>query len=64
MYLGSDPRHVLGEVLREQEELRGRVWQEAEARRASRSFRGRHLKAFKLWRLHVMVWIEDGSRVS
>ncbi len=56
---GSDPRHVLDEVARRQEELRDRAHLEAEARRAAPSPRRRSPAAFKLWRLHVMIWIED-----
>lgn len=62
MYSGSDPEHLLGEVLRGQEEVRAEARRGAEIRRASRSFRGRSPRAFKLWRLHVMVWLEDASR--
>jgi hypothetical protein len=59
MYPGSDPEHLLAEVLRRQEEVRAEARREAEVRRASRSSRGWSPRAFRLWRLHVMVWLED-----
>ena len=59
VYSGFDPRQGLGMVLERQGELRTRVRREAEARRVARTFRGRSPAAFKLWRLHVMVWLED-----
>lgn len=59
MYWGSDARHVLDEVARRQEELRDRARLEAEARRAAPAPRQRSPAAFKLWRLHVMVWVES-----
>ena len=59
MYSGSNTQHVLREVERRQGELREQARVEAEARRASGSFRTRSPAAFRLWRLHVMVWIED-----
>jgi hypothetical protein len=46
-------------VLQRQEETRTQVRREAEARRASRPSRERSPAAFKLWRLHVMVWLDD-----
>ena len=62
MYPGSDPEHLLAEVLRRQEAVRAEARREAEVRRASRSFRGCSPRAFRLWRLHVMVWLEDTLR--
>ncbi len=63
MYFGSDPERLLGEVLRRQEEVRAEARRGAEARRASRSsFSGRSPRAFRLWRLHVMVWLDDAPR--
>jgi hypothetical protein len=59
MYSGFDPQQALGMVLQRQEETRARVRREAEARRVSRPSRGRSPVAFKLWRLHVMVWLGD-----
>jgi hypothetical protein len=59
MYSGLDPQGTLGMVLQRQEETRTQVRREAEARRASRPSRGRSPAAFKLWRLHVMVWLDD-----
>jgi hypothetical protein len=62
MYPGSDPEHLVAEVLRRQEEVRAEARREAEVRRASRSFRRWRPRAFRLWRLHVMVWFEDTPR--
>ncbi len=59
MYSGFDPQQTLGRVLQRQEEMRTRVRGEVEARRATRPSRGRSPVAFKLWRLHVMVWLGD-----
>jgi hypothetical protein len=59
MYSGSEPQQALGMVLQRQEETRARVRREAEARRVSRPSRGRSPVAFRLWRLHVMVWLGD-----
>jgi hypothetical protein len=61
MQIGSDPQHLLGMVLQRQEEVRARARQEAEVRGASRAVRGHGPATFKLWRLHVMVWL-DGAR--
>ncbi len=46
-------------VLQRQEETRTLVRGQVEARRATRPSRGRSPVAFKLWRLHVMVWLGD-----
>lgn len=62
MHPGSDPEHLLAEVLRRQEAVRAEVRRGAEVRRASRAFRGWSPRAFRLWRLHVMVWFEDAPR--
>ena len=59
MHYGFDPRQTLGMILQRQEETRIRVRREAEARRVSRPSRGRSPVAFKLWRLHVIVWLGD-----
>jgi hypothetical protein len=59
MYSGSEPQQALGMVLQRQEETRARVRREAEARRVSRPSRRRSPVAFRLWRLHVMVWLGD-----
>jgi hypothetical protein len=59
MYSGFDPQQTLGMVLQRQEETRTRVRREVEARRVTRSSRGRSPVAFKLWRLHVIVWLGD-----
>lgn len=62
MYPGLDPEGAVREVLRRQEEIRERAWMEAEARRAKRPSLVRGLAAFRLWRLHVMVWVERAPR--
>lgn len=62
MYPGLDPEHLLGEVLRRQEEVRAEAREGAGVRRGSRSFRRWRPRAFRLWRLHVMVWLEDTAR--
>jgi hypothetical protein len=59
MYSGIDPEQALEMVKGRQEETRAEVRREAEARRASEAPRGRSPVAFKLWRLHVMVWFGD-----
>jgi hypothetical protein len=59
MYSGFDPEQALGMVMQRQAETRTRVWREAEARSVSRASRRRSPVAFKLWRLHVMVWFGD-----
>ena len=59
MYSGFDPQQTLGMVLQRQEETRARVRGEAEARHVSRASRERGSVAFKLWRLHVTVWLGD-----
>jgi hypothetical protein len=59
MNYGFDPQGTLGMVMQRQEETRTRVRREAEARRVSGASSGRSPVAFKLWRLHVMVWFGD-----
>ena len=59
MYSGFDPQQALEVVLQRQEETRTLARREAEARRVSRSSRGRSPVAFRLWRLHVMVWLGE-----
>ena len=59
MYFGFDPQQALEMVVQRQEEMRAQVRWEAEARRVTRPSRGRSPVAFKLWRLHVMVWLGD-----
>jgi hypothetical protein len=63
MYSGFDPGQALGMVLQRQEETRAQVRREAEARRVSRPSRSWSPAAFKLWRLHVMVWLDDAREV-
>ena len=59
MYSGFDPQQTLEVVRQRQEETRDLVRREAEARRVSRPSRGRCPVAFKVWRLHVMVWLGE-----
>jgi len=59
MHLGFDPQDTLEMVWRRQEETRDSVRREAEARRLSRPSRGGRPVAFKVWRLHVMVWLGE-----
>ena len=62
MYSGFDPQRALEVVLQRQEETRTLARLEAEARRVSRvsrPSRGRSPVAFRLWRLHVMVWLGE-----
>ena len=59
MYSGIGPEQALDMVVQRQEETRAGVWREAEARRVSEGTGGRSPVAFKLWRLHVMVWLGD-----
>ena len=59
MYSGLDPQRALGIVLRRQEETGIQVRREFEGRRVSRPPRERRPVAFKLWRLHVMVWLGE-----
>ncbi len=63
MYSGFDPQRALEVVLQRQEETRTLARREAEARRASRPSRGRSPVAFRLWRLHVMVWLGEAREV-
>jgi hypothetical protein len=46
-------------VLGRQAEIRAESQQEAEVRRSVESGRRSRLAAFRFWRLHVMVWLED-----
>ena len=59
MYSGLDPQQTLEMVRQRQEETRDLVRWEAEARRVSRPTREWSPVAFKLWRLHVMVWLGE-----
>ena len=40
--------------------MRERVRGEADVRRYTRPERNSRLAAFRLWRLHVLVWVEEG----
>jgi hypothetical protein len=62
MYSGFDPQQSLGMVLQRQEETRALVRREAEARRVTRPSRARSPVAFRLGRLHVMLWLGDARR--
>ncbi len=64
MHLGSDPRQVLNEMSREREALREEVRLGSEAKGNSWFVRGWRPRAFKLWRLHVMVWVDGTGRPS
>ena len=60
LYSGADPEGTLELVRGRQTEIRERVQAEADGRRRPRPERGSRLAAFRLWRLHVMVWVEEG----
>jgi hypothetical protein len=62
MYSSFDPQQSLGMVLQRQEEVRAQVRRGTEGRRVSRPSRERGPAAFKLWRLHVMVWLDDARK--
>jgi hypothetical protein len=59
MYSGLNPQQALGMVLQRQEETRIQVRREVEGRRVSRPAHERRPVAFKLWRMHVMVWLGE-----
>jgi hypothetical protein len=59
LYPGADPEGTLELVRGRQTEMRERVRAEADVRRHARPERGSRLAAFRLWRLHVMVWVEE-----
>ena len=63
LYPGADPEGTLELVRGRQTEMRERVQAEADVRRRTRPERGTRLAAFRLWRLHVMVWVEEGRGV-
>lgn len=62
MYSGLDARHCLDEMLRRQEEIRTRARREAMSRETSHGASLRSPVAFRLWRLHVMLWLEGARR--
>ncbi len=62
-YSGAHPEGALELVRGRQTEMRERVQAEADVRRRTRPERGTRLAAFRLWRLHVMVWVEEGRGV-
>lgn len=59
LYSGADPEGALELVRGRQTEMRERVQAEADVRRRTRPERRSRLAAFRLWRLHVMVWVEE-----
>ena len=59
LYPGADPEGTLELVRGRQTEMRERIQAEAGIRRHTRPERGSRLAAFRLWRLHVMVWVEE-----
>ena len=63
LYSGADPEGTLELVRGRQTEMRERIQAEAGVRRRPRPERGSRLAAFRLWRLHVMVWVEEGRGV-
>lgn len=63
MYSGSAPDHLLMEVARRQAEVREEIRGEGLGR-SLRTSRVRRLSAFRIWRLHVMVWVEDARGTS
>jgi hypothetical protein len=63
LYSGADPEGTLELVRGRQTEIRERVRAEADVRRHTRSERGSRLAAFRLWRVHVMVWVEEGRGI-
>ena len=63
IYAGADAQGALELVRGRQTEMRERIQAEAEVRRHTRPERGSRLAAFRLWRLHVMVWVEEGRGV-
>lgn len=62
MYPGASPERILEEVLRRQAEIRAEARRGSEVRRDSRPVGGRGPAAFRLWRLHVMVWFERARK--
>ena len=63
LYPGADPEGTLELVRGRQTEMRERIRAEADARRHTRPERASRLAAVRLWRLHVMVWVEEGRGV-
>jgi hypothetical protein len=63
LYSGTDPEGSLELIRGRQMEMRERVRAEADVRRHTRPERGSRLAAIRLWRLHVMVWVEKGRGV-
>jgi hypothetical protein len=63
LYPGADPEGTFELVRGRQTEMRERVRGEADVRRYTRPERKSRLAAFRLWRLHVLVWVEEGRGV-
>ena len=63
LYSGADPEGTLELVRGRQTEMRERIQAEAAVRRYTRLERKSRLAAFRLWRLHVLVWVEEGRGV-
>jgi hypothetical protein len=59
LYPGADPEGTLELVRGRQTEMRERIQAKADIRRHTRPERRSRLAAFRLWRLHVMVWFEE-----
>jgi hypothetical protein len=63
LYPGADPEGTLELVRGRQTEMREWVRAEADVGRYTRLERKSRLAAFRLWRLHVLVWVEEGRGV-
>jgi hypothetical protein len=63
LYSGEDPEGTHELVRGRQAEMRERARAEADVRRRPRPQRGFRMATVKLWRLHVMVWVEEGRGV-
>jgi hypothetical protein len=63
LYPGADPEGTLELVRGRQTEMRERIQAKADIRRHTRPERRSRLASFRLWRLHVLVWVEEGRGV-
>lgn len=61
MFSGLSPEHSLKMILQRQGEVREGVREGSEVRPRIRPLLAGKLADFRLWRLHVSVWVE-GSR--
>lgn len=59
MHFAMHPEDLVAEESRRRAAVRGGVAEARSARRAAGG-RGGRISAFRIWRLHVMVWIEGG----